>query len=96
MRLYPYRMFFACKVDAKGPDPMASERVAHFIKSAGLVHFAYRTDKEPAIVALIEDACRRAGRKGAGVPLQPDGTIQKKIAQRSGKISHEGTRRRRR
>ena len=67
MRLYPYKMYFACVVDVKGPDPYAAERLAHFIKSAGLQHFAYRSDREPAIVALIEDACKRAGRPGAGV-----------------------------
>ena len=72
MRLYPYRLFFACKLDVKGPDPVASERLAHFIKSAGLIHFAYRTDKEPAIVALIQDACRRAGRSSACVPEDSD------------------------
>ena len=32
MRLYPYRLFFSCKVDVKGPDPVAAERLAHFIK----------------------------------------------------------------
>ena len=66
MRLYPYGLYFSCVVDVKGPDPVASERLAHFIKSAGLLHFAYRSDKEPAIVALIEDACKRAGRPGGG------------------------------
>ena len=73
MRLYPYGLYFSCVVDVKGPDPVASERLAHFIKSAGLLHFAYRSDKEPAIVALIEDACKRAGRPGAGVPETSEG-----------------------
>ena len=31
------------------------------------MHFAYRSDREPAIVALIQDACAMAGRNGVKV-----------------------------
>jgi len=36
--------------------------IALFIKEMGLVHFAYRSDCEPAIKLMFEEACRVAGR----------------------------------
>ena len=47
-------------------------------QDVGLVHFAYRSDKEPAIIALIQEACARAGRRGvrvnSDVPVLEDGS----------------------
>ena len=57
-------MNFACLVSNKGPEPLIVARIARWIAECGLVHFAYRSDKEPAIVAMIQQACAMAGRNG--------------------------------
>ena len=57
LKLYPYKLVFACLVNGKGSDPLAVARLCRFIMECGLVHFAYRSDREPAIVSLIQDAC---------------------------------------
>ena len=62
LRVYPYRLVFACVVSAKGPEPVAVKRVTKFLRDVGLTHFAYRSDREPAIRALLEAACRASGR----------------------------------
>ena len=67
LRLYPYKIFFTIVVENKGPDPVVTERIARFIKDCGLIHFTYRSDREPAIMSMIGEACRRAGRPG-GIP----------------------------
>lgn len=50
-------------VDFKGPDAPTVQRLARWIRSCGLVHFAYRSDREPAIRALLNDAAKLAGDK---------------------------------
>ena len=67
MKVYPFRLIFACVVDHKGPDPRIVARLSKWIIDSGLVHFAYRSDQEPAIVALIREACSLAGRNGVHV-----------------------------
>ena len=67
LRILPYRLTFAFVVATKGPDPLVVTRIAKLITDCGLVHFAYRSDKEPAIIAMIQDACAMAGRKGVHV-----------------------------
>ena len=67
LRLFPYRLTFAFVVAAKGPDVLVISRLAKLITDCGLVHFAYRSDREPAIVAMIREACAMAGRKGVHV-----------------------------
>ena len=62
LRVYPYKLVSACIVGAKGPDPPVVERVAKFLRDAGLVHFAYRSNRKPAIRALLEAACNKASR----------------------------------
>ena len=64
MKLYPFKMFFACVVSSKGPDPLVVARISKWITDSGLTHFAYRSDKEPAIVAMLQQACAMAGRNG--------------------------------
>ena len=39
-------------------------RLARFIKDIGLTHFAYRSDREPSICAMCEEACALSCRKG--------------------------------
>ena len=64
LRLYPYKLIFAMVVTAKGPDPLVVTRIARLLADFGLVHFAYRSDKEPAIVSMIQEACTMSGRHG--------------------------------
>ena len=42
---------------------------------SGLLHFAYRSDREPAIVSLIQDACAMAGRNGVNVHAVEDEAV---------------------
>ena len=72
LRLLPYRLTFAFVVAAKGSDPLVVARIARLITECGLVHFAYRSDKEPAIISMIQDACAMAGRKGVHVKGDDD------------------------
>ena len=64
IRVYPYKLFLACSVPCKGRDPMVVNRLARFIKDCGLTHFTYRSDREPAIMAMMEEACALSGRNG--------------------------------
>ena len=50
MRLYPYKIFSACAVPKKGVDTMVIARIVRFIKDMGLVHFAYRNDREASLM----------------------------------------------
>ena len=70
LKVYPFNIFFACVVAAKGPDPLVVARLAHFIKETGLTHFAYRSDREPAIMAMIQEACVKTGHNG--LPVKGD------------------------
>ena len=49
-RLYPYKLSFATVVPSKGPDPSTVARIARLIT---VKHFAYRSDRKPAIVSVI-------------------------------------------
>ena len=72
MRVYPYKLFMCCWVPGKGRDPRVVARVSRFIRETGLTHFAYRSDREPAITAMIEEACAASGRKGVKVNSDDD------------------------
>ena len=73
-KLYPSRKVLACVVDSKGVvDPYGVSRVAAFIRESGLTDFNYtdwvvKSDQESSIVALMEQAIRKSGRKGTIVP----------------------------
>ena len=67
MRVYPYKICMCTWVPSKGRDPRVIARIVRFIKENGLTHFAYRSDREPAITAMIEEACAMSGRKGVKV-----------------------------
>ena len=62
-RLKPLGVFLACIVPNKGVHEVAIARFTRFIMEMGLVHFTYRSDKEPSIISVIQEACRRSGRK---------------------------------
>ena len=64
IRVYPYKLFFACSVSTKGRDPHVINRLARFIKECGLLHFTFRSDREPAIVSMMEEAVALSGRRG--------------------------------
>ena len=72
MKLYPFKLIFACLVPSKGSDPLVVARLCRFITDCGLLHFAYRSDREPAIVSLIQDACALAGRNGVKIHAVED------------------------
>ena len=67
MRLYHYRIFFSTIVPKKGYHADVIARVARFIKEMGLVHFAYRCDREASLNLLVEEAIARTGRTGKRV-----------------------------
>ena len=65
VRVYPYKMFMCCVVPAKGRFPEVVRRLARFIKECGLTQFVYRSDREPAITAMFEEAVSITGRMGS-------------------------------
>ena len=67
MRVYPCKVFLCTWVPSKGRDPRVVARIVRFFKEVGLTHFAYRNDREPAIVAMIEEACGLSGRRGVKI-----------------------------
>ena len=54
LKVLPYKLSFASIVPVKGLDQMVATRVSRFIREAGLTHFAYRSDREKAMGALLE------------------------------------------
>ena len=65
LKLYPVGLFFACLISQKGLDLGVIKLVADFIKQAGLLKFVYRSDREPAILTMLESAVALSGREGA-------------------------------
>ena len=88
MRVYPYKIFMCTTVPRKGHDPRVVARIVRFIKDTGLTHFAYRSDREPAITAMIDEACAVSGRKG--VRLAPN-EIPNDVAIEHEDMMHHGT-----
>ena len=72
---FPYRLCFAFVLAATKPDPLVVNRIAKLITDCGLMHFAYRSDKEPAIISMIQEACALAGRKGIHVKSNDDAEV---------------------
>ena len=63
---------------SKGSDPLVVARLCRFIMECGLLHFAYRSDREPATVSLIQDARAMAGRNGVQVHAVEDEAAEPK------------------
>ena len=59
----PWKIFSAIQCKVEGTDPLVVKRVAQVIKGCGLVHFSYKSDREPAIRALLAEAAVLAGVK---------------------------------
>ena len=81
LKLFPFKLVFACIVPSKGSDPLVVSRLCRFIMECGLLHFAYRSDREPAIVSLIQDACAMAGRNGVKVHAVEDEAPEPEVQQ---------------
>ena len=77
VRVLPYKLTFASIVPVKGLDMLVAQRVSHFIREAGLVHFAYKHDREHAVTALLEESVRLSGRRGVPTESEvPDLKVQ--------------------
>ena len=75
VRVYPFGLWFVTVVDRKGVDDSIIQRLADFITETGLVHYAYRSDREPATVKLFQEACRECGRAGQDVTPEKDPNV---------------------
>ena len=64
VRVYPSRRWFAVVVDRKAVGDYIIQRLATFISETGLINFAYRSDREPALLTLFDEACRLCCRQG--------------------------------
>ena len=67
MRLYPYGFFLATGVPRKGYEPSVIRRSTRFVKETGLVHVAYRCDREAALNTALEAAIAASGRTATPV-----------------------------
>ena len=68
--LRPLGVYYAFVVDSKGPSPSSIRLLSNFIQDCGLINFLYRSDREHAVVSLLKDAIREAGRVGLPSSLQ--------------------------
>ena len=64
VRVYPYKLFLCCSVPSRGREPDVVNRLERFIRECGLTQFTYRSDREPAILAMLNDAVSLSGRNG--------------------------------
>ena len=67
-----WRDYFAYVCDVKGPEPQVVQRIAQWLRQIGLNHYAYRSDREPALRALLAEATRIAGLQGVHEPKPQD------------------------
>lgn len=72
VEIYPYKMSFACKVNAKGNDPVIIKRLAQLISDLSLVGAVYRYDRESAIQSMIGEAAVLSERSGKPYKLMED------------------------
>ena len=63
-RLYPSKALLATVCPHKGVDEVVISRMASFIKDSGYSSIDYRSDQEPSIRAMFEEAFKVAGREG--------------------------------
>ena len=62
-KVVPQRVTFAMGLDHKGAAPENVTRLAKFIRDIGLTRFAYKSDQEKAVIALIDAAALEANRR---------------------------------
>ena len=68
LKLFPVGMFFASVIGEKGLDLGIIKLVSDFIKNCGLLKFVYKSDREPAILTMLEAAVALSGREGQVIP----------------------------
>ena len=68
----PWIMYRAGVCDVKGPDPHVVQGVAPWLRQIGPSHYAYMSDIEPALRALLAEATRIAGLQGVHEPKPQD------------------------
>ena len=71
-------IFLALVVPSKGVHEAVVARLARFIMDMGLINFCFRSDREPAVVRLFQEACRACGREGKNVTQPKDPKEQDK------------------
>ena len=85
MRLYPYKVYFACVTLQKGLHWHLVHRIAQRLDDTGLLRFAYKCDREASINTMLEAACLESARKGVRVKsddlMTPDDLQDLPIAQ---------------
>ena len=59
-RLYPAKAILATVCPSKGVDEHVISRVTNFIRDSGYLKLIYRSDQEPALRALLEQAFKKA------------------------------------
>ena len=64
-RLYPAKAILATVCPYKGVDEQVVARMASSIKDSGYRSILYRSDQEPSIRAMTEEAFKASGREGA-------------------------------
>ena len=57
----PFKVYFATVIDLKGRDLIIVKRLARLVRDIGLTHYTYRSDRKPAIRALLLAAALEAG-----------------------------------
>ena len=62
-RLYPAKALFAVVCDQKGDDDDVITRLARSIRNSGYSHIVYKSDQEPSIRTMFEEAFRRSHRQ---------------------------------
>ena len=72
VHLKPHGAFLACIVPSKGVHAWVAETLEKLNLECGRVQFSCRSDREPSICALFNEACQIAGRKGDDVTPKQD------------------------
>ena len=60
LRLYPAKAILATVCPSKGVDDYVVSRVAYFIRDSGYSKLVFRSDQEPALRALLNEAFKKA------------------------------------
>ena len=59
-RLYPSKAILATVCPSKGVDDHVNSRVSKFIEDSGYLKLIYRSDQEPSLRAMLEEAFRKS------------------------------------
>ena len=67
MRMYPYKIYYACAVPHNGVDPLVTKHIAKFLWATGVHRFVDRCDRESALNSMLECAISETARHGVWV-----------------------------